>query len=202
MSDTVEPTDGRARRGAHSPPPGVRIERLPVERLDEIEPLWRALLEHLVDLDSVVPIRPPDESWPKRKANYAHYLEEPDSLLLVAVRDEAIVGYVMVHGQEWDEVWRTTPRFAEIETVSVAEAERGKGIGSALLDAAEAELEQLGIDDVVIGVDSVNEAARLLYERRGFTVGYHLMHGRLSDRGKRRSNERPRPEGEATQVEP
>jgi ribosomal protein S18 acetylase RimI-like enzyme len=202
VSGTVDPTEGCARNGAHSAPAGVRIEPLPVERLDEIEPLWRAVLEHLVDLDSVVPIRPPDESWPKRKAHYTEYLEEPDSFLLVAVRDEAIVGYVMVHGQEWDEVWNTAPRFAEIETLSVAEGERGKGIGSALLDAVEAELELLGIDDVVIGVDSVNEAARLLYERRGFTVGFHLMHGRLSEREQKRESERARSDGKATKAEP
>jgi ribosomal protein S18 acetylase RimI-like enzyme len=177
---------------------GVRIEPLPVARLDEIEPLWRAILEHLVDLDSVVPIRPPDESWPKRKANYIEYLEQPDYMLLVAARDEAIVGYVMVHGHEWDEVWNTAPRYAEIETLSVAEGERGKGIGSALLDAVEAELERLGIDDVVIGVDSVNQAALRLYERRGFTVGFHLMHGRLSDRRQKRASS----SAEAPKAEP
>jgi ribosomal protein S18 acetylase RimI-like enzyme len=44
---------------------------------------------------------------------------------------------------------------------------RGKGIGSALLDAVEARLRQLGIDDMLIGVITTNSEAMRLYERRG-----------------------------------
>ena len=70
----------------------------------------------------------------------------------------------------------------ELTVLSVAPGERDRGVGTALFDAVEQALAVLGIDELVIGVDSVNDRARRFYERRGFTIGYHLMHTRLAAR--------------------
>jgi ribosomal protein S18 acetylase RimI-like enzyme len=45
---------------------------------------------------------------------------------------------------------------------------RGAGIGSALFDAIDRELEARGIEDVVIGALPGNEGAIRMYERRGY----------------------------------
>ncbi len=44
---------------------------------------------------------------------------------------------------------------------------RGQGAGSTLLDAVEAKLQELGIQDMVIAVVTTNTEAIRLYERRG-----------------------------------
>ena len=63
---------------------------------------------------------------------------------------------------------------AELRHLSVAEGERGNGVGSALLDAMDAELERRGVEDVEIGVDTANDDAVRLYERP-------RLQGRLPD---------------------
>ena len=56
-----------------------------------------------------------------------------------------------------------------IHNVYVAPEERGAGVGSALLEAAEAKLAERGADVVAIEALAENAGARRLYERRGYS---------------------------------
>lgn len=56
----------------------------------------------------------------------------------------------------------------EIANVAVAPESRGRGIGSALLDAALAEATNVGVRTLFLEVRSSNQRARHLYESRGF----------------------------------
>ena len=162
---------------------GVTIERLDGARLEELEPLWRSLIDHIRELGSVVEIVPHEQSWPRRRAIYEELLADGESFALGARRDDRLVGYAMVHVAAPDAVWYTGARYAELTSLCVAAGERGGGLGTALLDAVEAGLLERGLDQYVIGVDSVNPAAQRFYERRGFRDGFHLMHGWIGDRG-------------------
>ena len=73
------------------------------------------------------------------------------------------------------DTWETGERVAEIESLSVAPAARGAGIGSALLDRIDAELEAEGVRDVLIGALVTNAGAIRLYERRGFRPAWLYM---------------------------
>lgn len=57
-----------------------------------------------------------------------------------------------------------------IQGVAVAEAHRGQGIGSLLLDRAEETARINGSNRIVLDVAEDNEHARRLYERRGMKV--------------------------------
>jgi ribosomal protein S18 acetylase RimI-like enzyme len=185
----------------------LRIEPLPADRLDALEPLWRDLLDHLVEVGSEVAIRPHYESWPLCKEHFAEWLgEEEHSFLLVARLNGGgeMVGFAMVRGDRGEEVWYTDERFAELQALVVASGHRGRGVGSALMDAAEARLAQLGITDLYIGVDSVNTEALRFYEARGYTLSYHLLYGRPGggprmDRVRERAA-RPHAEGEESLI--
>ena len=92
---------------------------------------------------------------------------------MLAERDGELIGYALVavktsEETELDDTWQSDPRVAEIETLSVAPAARGAGVGSALLDRIDAELEAEGIHDVIIAAFVTNADAIRLYERRGF----------------------------------
>ena len=69
---------------------------------------------------------------------------------------------------ELDDTWVSGSRVAEIETLVVSPDARGGGVGSALLDAVDAELAAAGIEDVLIAAFVTNVDAIRLYERRGF----------------------------------
>jgi len=66
-------------------------------------------------------------------------------------------------------------------TLSVAPNSRGGGIGTALMDAVDAELERRGVHSLEIAVMAGNDRARAFYERRGLRVGELLLF-RFGDR--------------------
>jgi ribosomal protein S18 acetylase RimI-like enzyme len=160
--------------------PGVTIARLSVQHVDLVEPLWRSLLDHIRELGSVVPVVPHSESWPRYKAQCEELLGDGESFGLGAFRGGELIGYATVRIAPPDPVWAMGRRYVELAALSVAPSERERGVGTALFDAVERALAALGIEELVIGVDSVNDRARRFYERRGFTIGYHLMHTRLA----------------------
>jgi GNAT superfamily N-acetyltransferase len=159
------------------PAPPV-VERLDPARLDELEPLWGALMARHAGVWGLLPMRRPHHSWTLRREQYEGWLADDGSFILVARRDGAPIGYLMVDVDEGDETYATGERVARIETLVVAEGERNAGVGGQLFDAAMAELERLGVDDLFVGYMDGNEAARRFYERRGFTPFVHHLYAK------------------------
>jgi GNAT superfamily N-acetyltransferase len=91
-------------------------------------------------------------------------------VFLVAWLDGEAVGYVTAH-------WRASPRSPEawkdgrtayFEDFIVIESRRGRGIGTAIMEAAEAMAHDLGLSRMTIGVGVENAGARRLYERLSY----------------------------------
>jgi ribosomal protein S18 acetylase RimI-like enzyme len=159
----------------------VTITRAGAEALDRLQALWLELHHHhqAVGGPELGPYVDDDVSWAACRAAYAHLLAD-DGFVLLAERDGDLVGYALVAVMPaadtiLDDTWRVGERVAEIETVCVAAAERGAGIGSALLDRIDEELDAAGIADVLIGAVVTNADAIRLYERRGFRPAWLYM---------------------------
>jgi len=60
----------------------------------------------------------------------------------------------------------------ELETLAVAEAARGQGIGTMLIEACQERLRAEGVSHWSVGVVEANEGATKLYERAGFRPFY------------------------------
>ncbi len=152
----------------------LSITRAGAEALDRLRPLWLALHHHhqAVGGERLGPYVDDDTSWTARRALYAEFLAG-GGFAMLAERDGGLVGYAMVAVKtstetEFDDTWVSGDRVAEIETLVVLPEARGAGVGSALLDAVDAELESAGVHDVLIGAFATNTEAIRLYERRGF----------------------------------
>ena len=154
----------------------MRIRRLEAAELERVAQVWASLLEHHGEVAPDLPTRPVTESWPMRRADYERWLAEPGSFALVADVDGEAAGYAMVRLQGPDETWVTDERRAELETLAVLPAHRGAGIGAALMDAVDEQLDRLGIDDVWLAVVAGNTDALRFYERRGLRTYAHRMH--------------------------
>jgi ribosomal protein S18 acetylase RimI-like enzyme len=153
---------------------GIEITRAGAEALDRLRGLWLELHHHhqAVGGAALGPYVDDDASWAARRALYKGFFAG-GGFAVLAERAGELIGYAMVaiktsEETELDDTWRAAARVAEIETMSVAPAERGAGIGSALLDRVDAELEAEGIRDVLIAAFVTNADAIRLYERRGF----------------------------------
>lgn len=157
-------------------PDGITIEKLDPVDIDEIGPLWKALLDHIAALpEALVPVRPSDQSWKLEREVMLEALKG-NAFALVARRGEA-VGYLFVRIEGPDPVWYTGDAHAELAHLCVAEGERGSGVGSALMDAMDAELERRGVEDVEIGVDTGNAMAVRLYKGRGYRPDFRIFYG-------------------------
>jgi len=66
-----------------------------------------------------------------------------------------------------DSTFALGDRHAELYSLVVAAAERGRGVGTMLLDAVDAELAGRGIHALAVAVMESNDAALDLYRRRG-----------------------------------
>lgn len=161
----------------------VAITRAGADAIDRVRALWLELHRHHQAVGGA-PLGPyvgDEPSWSARRAMYARLLAEPHgSFLLLADRAGALVGYAMVAvspvEDTWlHDTWRTGPLVAEIETMAVTADARGQGIGARLLERIDAELDDAGIRDVVVGAFATNAGAIRLYERHGFRAAWTYL---------------------------
>lgn len=147
---------------------GVVVHKGGAELIERLQPLWLTLHAHHRSVQPAFNYFSDERSWDIRRACYEEWIQQPDSFILLAEEHSSDVGYAFVLIKPGpDDSWITADRIAELETLSVAPARRGHGIGSILLDQVDRELELLGIGDLFIGTLAANIGAHRLYERRG-----------------------------------
>ena len=144
----------------------VEIERCGAEVMDELEPLWLTLKNHHGACTPGQAVHDDATSWRQRREEYADWLAEEGSLLLVARDEGRPVGYALVLVHAGSPTWVEPRRFALVQDLAVATEAQGKGVGRALLDRVH---EDSGCDVVELAVLSANEPALRFYERLGFT---------------------------------
>ena len=90
------------------------------------------------------------------------------AVLLCALKhdDEALLGYALLH--------RAPP--ATVTKLAVAPESRRRGVATKLLAAAVDISRMSGLEQLMLQVDEVNDAARRLYEAAGFAVSRRLEH--------------------------
>jgi RimJ/RimL family protein N-acetyltransferase len=103
------------------------------------------------------------------------------SVQFVALVEDAVVGWCDISRLAW-----VTQRHSGTLGMGVIAARRGRGIGRALLEAALARADEVGLTRVELRVRTDNAAAIRLYERCGFevegTCRRYLVHeGRAHD---------------------
>lgn len=92
-------------------------------------------------------------------------LNRHDSWILVAQRGDVLVGFTQLYPSFSS---TRTSRIAVLNDLFVAESERGRGIGRALLSAAEDLGRKLGLDALELATATDNTTAQSLYEAQGW----------------------------------
>jgi ribosomal protein S18 acetylase RimI-like enzyme len=147
----------------------LTIQPIEPERLDELRPLWLALHHHHRAIGSAPLVADDDASWAARRALYRTLLDGDSGFLLGAFAGCDLVGYVAVRFASGpDDTFPIGDRAAEIYSLVVVPDARGQGVGSRLLDAADARLADLDVGAVSVAAMMENAEAIRLYRRRGF----------------------------------
>jgi len=95
---------------------------------------------------------------------FCHRLENPQNAIWTARQDSAIVGSVAIDGEDMG------AGTAHLRWFIIDDRVRGCGAGKKLLDAALAFVDERGFADTHLWTFSGLDAARHLYETRGFTL--------------------------------
>jgi ribosomal protein S18 acetylase RimI-like enzyme len=157
----------------------IEIVEAGAERIDDVEPLWRALLEHQAPLlPDLGKSRLPEESWRRRRAHYEQLLSQPGAFVLIAERDGRPVGYAMVELSRPSQSWEID-HAANLETLSVLPEERAAGVGTALMERVRERLREAGVTHLGASVVDTNERALRFYRRHGFEPAFVEMIARL-----------------------
>ena len=96
---------------------------------------------------------------------FKEYLEREESVFLVAVVDEAVVGFITCLGQRLlhHEGW-----VYEVQELIVTEAFQGEGIGQAMIEEVRRIIEPRGIKSVEVSSNKRRKKAHAFYQAVGF----------------------------------
>jgi ribosomal protein S18 acetylase RimI-like enzyme len=155
-------------------------------QIDALAELYR----HLHDAQTAaapelgpLPARTADASWAHRRRAYEGWLAAPGAFVLYARDGATTLGYALVTFAGPYAGWVSGERVAELKDLSVLPEARGRGIGTRLMDALEAELERMGISEYRLNVIAANAQALRFYERRGLARVSAVFLGRPAPPG-------------------
>lgn len=143
----------------------------PTAALEPLAELWTAMVATHRRLSADrLPVRDEADAWELRRAQYRRWLTDGSGILLTARTPDrtAPSGYAFLRVTTSGPTFDFGERVGEVESLAVAEAARGRGIGTALLRAAAAQLHRRGCTYWSVTVLEDNRDARRLYERVGF----------------------------------
>ncbi len=157
------------------PVPGTDVRAATGEDVDAVADMWVALADeqrahgsHLLAAENRAQAR-------DLVAQYVH----ADGVV-VATDGGLTVGFVMFHTETG--FYDTDATRGVVDNLYVRPGQRGDGAGSALLDEAEAALREQGADVLAVEALAANEAARRLYESRGYEP-HRVTYERPADSG-------------------
>jgi GNAT superfamily N-acetyltransferase len=163
--------------------PGSRVEELTVEEVDRVAHLFGDLVEfHGEVVEGAWPVRSPEAAWAHRRGQYLEWLGEGSARMLAAVPDDGQgkpLGYAVLSVKPSMPSWDVGSQVGEVETLAVAEAARGQGIGTMLIEACRERLRSEGVTHWSVGVVEANEGATRFYERAGFRPFYRQLMGEV-----------------------
>lgn len=160
------------------------IVELRRSEVDRVAPLFKQLVGfHREVVEGAWPVRSAEAAWEHRRGQYLEWLGEGRARMLAAIpaADETAVpvGYAVLAIKPSMASWDVDERIGELETLAVAEAQRGRGIGSMLIEECRRLLREEGITHWAVAVVEVNADATRLYEREGFRPFYRQLLGEV-----------------------
>lgn len=116
------------------------------------------------------PVRHADAAWDVRRRQYDAWLSDGTGFLFIArgTGSEQPVGYAACRLLPAGPTFDLGEIRGEVDSLVTAEAVRGRGVATTLLDACREELKRRGARYWSIGVLEANTQAVKLYERLGF----------------------------------
>jgi ribosomal protein S18 acetylase RimI-like enzyme len=144
--------------------------------LEAVADLWRALIDQHAALDPSFSARPGAEEALRKLL--AAQLVDPGAALFVFEEGGELVGFCSVRVERAPSLATETGR-AEIGEIGVREGSRRRGVGRALVEAAERWIGQRGVRRVEVRVASANAEGQGFWRALGFGDLMDVLQRRL-----------------------
>jgi ribosomal protein S18 acetylase RimI-like enzyme len=146
-----------------------------VDRLDDLEPVYRALYDHHVAVSAWRPAaeRGADVAWQRRRGRWEATLNSADGIGLVAERDGRVVGALIGEVEkpaDGSDTYAVPGSTAHVHDLAVLPEAQGAGVGRALMERFEGELRARGVESYGLEVMAGNDTARAFYDKLGLEL--------------------------------
>lgn len=154
--------------------PAIRLREAKLDDLDVVFGLVDEVQSIHVEAEPAFfhPLEKGDafEAW------FKGLLADPNQHLILAYAGDLAVGFLQYYmGLRPKSIFRAECRLAYVNALVVAEAHRGTGCGSLLLEHVKQEARRAGVEQLGIDFWSFNAAARGCFEKAGFRVKRETM---------------------------
>ena len=92
------------------------------------------------------------------------FFADSEDRIIVAEFDNTVIGYISI------ELKREDVPFAYLDDFCVQKEYRSRGIGTKLLQLSEAYINENGISDILLHVETANTSAQRLYKKNGYEI--------------------------------
>ncbi len=92
------------------------------------------------------------------------FFADSEDRIIVAEFDNTVIGYISI------ELKREDVPFAYLDDFCVQKEYRSRGIGTKLLQLSEAYINENGISDILLHVETANTSAQKLYKKNGYEI--------------------------------
>lgn len=145
-----------------------------IETVPDLDAVWPELRDLIIALEGynagLSVSRRFRADW---EARSREHLVRRQPLILIARNDDSAVGYLIAFLEQDGVLFEE--RFVHVSEAFVLEAYRGRGIGRALLQRAEAWARERGADAVRLDVFAANRSGKQFWETAGFEIEVHQM---------------------------
>jgi ribosomal protein S18 acetylase RimI-like enzyme len=157
-----------------------------LDRLDDLEPVYRALYEHHVSVTTWRPARErgADVAWQRHRERWRSTLESPDAILVIAERGGRVIGALVGESEDpadGSDTFEVPTSTAHVHDVAVLPEAQGSGVGKALMERFEQVLRERGVKSYGLEVMAGNDIAQSFYEKLGLELAamtfYKVMPG-------------------------
>jgi ribosomal protein S18 acetylase RimI-like enzyme len=142
-----------------------------VDDIDSLSALWTEMVEHHRQVSGDRwPVRTAEQAWAHRRDEYANWLRDGTGVLHIARPTASTdpLGYLFCRLVPSGSTFDLGDIRGGVESLVVAGAARGSGVGTALLQRCRADLIERGCTYWTVGVVEANVDAIRLYQRLGF----------------------------------
>ncbi|WP_051065493.1 GNAT family N-acetyltransferase [Nocardiopsis potens] len=166
----------------------LRYRFLGHHEIEELAELWNVVHEEHTatapGLQDVLASVGPDEAWRRRRAQYLRWLQDRETLAVLAERDGAPVGYAMVTLRDNPQgSWDRGERVAVVQTLAIHPDARGTGVASGLLEEVRLQVAAQGVRDIELSAPAGNPGELRFFEEEGFRPFVTTMVCRIGGTG-------------------